>query len=129
MDTNSRGYLILITCVCLRAWPSVGNKMKAIPKDIFCKYLFAKKLNIEKFQGVSLSDLPFVERLFKISLSVYTLVKGEEGYSATLLSRTSSRCNETIYLHFENNHFCLITDLKNYTNSYKFVYCSKLLTF
>ena len=63
-----------------------------------------------------------------IILSVYTLVNIEQAYSATLLSLSSSSYNEKIYLHLEINHFCLITDIKNYTNSYKCIYCSKLFT-
>ena len=59
-----------------------------------------------------------------IILTVYTLVNIGQANSATLLSRSPSSYNEKIYLHLESNHFCLITDVKNYTNSYKCIYCS-----
>ena len=72
----------------------------------------------------------FLEIFFNVSiiLTVYTLVNIGQAYSATLMSRSSSSYNGKIYLHLESNHFCLMTDKKNYTNSYKCIYCSKLFT-
>ena len=115
--------------LCLFRCLAINRKQdESFTKRYFKKYLLARRLNIKKFQGIDLSDLPFFERLFQVSVSVYTLVNIGQVYSATLLSRSSVSYNEKIYLHLEGNHFCLITDIKNYTNSYKCIYCSKLFT-
>ena len=87
-----------------------------------------KSLSAENFKGVLLKDIPFIEAMLKISISVYTLKQSDsEGYVATLVSRSMTTYPNKVNLHLEGNHFCLIQNLKLYTKSYKCTHCNKLL--
>ena len=128
-DTNGELYtenLCLFRAIAM----ALGNKstIQASTKAYFIKFLMGKSLSAENFKGVLLKDIPFIEAMLKISISVYTLKQSDsEGYVATLVSRSMITYPNKVNLHLEGSHFCLIQNLKFYTKSYKCTHCNKLL--
>ena len=128
-DTNGELYtdnLCLFRAIAM----ALGNKstLQASTKAYFIKFLMGKSLSAENFKGVLLKDIPFIEAMLKISISVYTLKQSDsEGYVATLVSRSMTTYPNKVNLHLEGSHFCLIQNLKLYTKSYKCTHCNKLL--
>ena len=80
------------------------------------------------YEGVQLSDLPQLERLFDISVTVYRMVTGGNGkHQAELVVRSGSTRKEVLNLHLQENHFCLITNIEMYCKNYKCQFCPKIL--
>lgn len=81
-----------------------------------------------EFQGVPLSELQLVERIFTCSINVYTLEYNEDDESiAKLVYRSSTNYKHKLNLHLDNLHFSWIKNLRLYTKSYKCSFCNKLL--
>ena len=90
---------------------------------------YAKSINAvtndDSFMGVTLQDLPLLEKIFNIHLAVYTLDQNEK-------SRVVFQSFRKSLVHLElclvGNHFCDISDLSQFTNSFCCPICSQCLT-
>ena len=99
------------------------------------------------FCGVTLQELPRLERLFEVNIFVYTLEKAEadgecsdsssQDYSnyqdpsnvqitGRLLQRSHSKYNSTMYLNLYNDHFSYIRNLNHYSKSFACSRCRKM---
>ena len=104
------------------------STLQASTDVYYQQYLSSQSKENESFNGVKLSELPRLERLYKVSVDVYTLSQRGEQYVASLISRSTVKYPEKLLLHLENDeHFCLITNLSLYTKSYKCNWCPTLL--
>jgi len=127
IDTNGRLYadkLCIFRALCL-----MRNKhsLESSTRDCFRKYVDSKQISEDQFQGVTVDDLPSIERLFTISINVYCLEKAACETIAKLHYRSSSNFKEHLNLHLYENHFSWIKNIRLYTKSYKCEYCSKLM--
>ena len=99
--------------------------LEASTNHYFNQYIESMQHDLSSgFSGVTLSDIPHIERLFSISVTVYTF--DDEQDTARLVLRSTTNNREKLNLHLEGNHFCLITNLRLYCKSYKCNWCSKL---
>lgn len=95
------------------------------------------------FCGVTLQELPELEKLFEVNIFVYTLEKAEADgecndsssqdntnyhdpsnvqITARLLQRSHSKYNNTMYLNLYEDHFSYITNINQYSKSFS---CSR----
>ena len=128
VDSNGRLFKdqqCLFRCISMAKYKKLP--LKESTQRLFNEYLVAKDMPEENFKGVLLSELSFIERLFKLSINVYTLEHNGSDMVGKLIQRSTSNFKEKVNLHLFKNHFSLIKDLRLYIRSYKCEYCSKLL--
>ena len=130
-DVNSNGRPYQNNLCFFRALALFRKQTATLEKSVklyFDEYLKALKLDKKQFKGITLPQLPQVERLFKISISVFTLEELDSGeICAKLLSKPSTKYSDRLNLQLYENHFSWIKNLGLYTKPYKCNYCSKLL--
>ena len=86
--------------------------------------------DVEDFDGVTLEELPDLEKLFELNIYVYRLMEYEDEDNdktdivAQLIQR-SQRAN-SIYLNLYGSHFSYINNLKMYSKTYCCSKCDKL---
>ena len=106
-------------CYCLRKKESRYTTLKLLEK-------YAKSINAdttpETFQGVTIQDLPLLERIFSIRITVYTL---EQSQKAKLVYQSFSKSDVQLDLCLVGKHFCFISDLSQFTNSFGCSICSQ----
>ena len=129
-DSNGRAYsdnLCLFRAISLMK--GNRNTLEKSTKHYFYEYLNAKKLSEQSFEGISLTELPAVERIFHLSISVYALEDSDSESTtvAKLIHRSTTGFKEKLNLHLEASHYSWIKNLSLYTKSYRCSFCSKLL--
>lgn len=110
---------------CLALMRGQEATMEASSEEYLQQFL-ALRTREQKFEGVRLTDLLQIERLFKVSVTVYSLTKKGDSFIARLIRRSSSTFTDKLNLNLEKNHFSWIKDLRMYTHSYACPYCEKL---
>lgn len=129
LDSNGREYnnnLCLFRAIAL--FRKQQQNLETVTKLYF--QLFLEKTGIPEcdYKGIRLTQLPQIERMLNISITVLSMKENENGEQfAYLVSRSSTKFKEKIYLHLQNDHFSWVKNLNLYTKSYKCEYCSKLL--
>ena len=79
----------------------------------------------DDFDGVTLEELPDLEKLFELNIHVYRLVECEdEGTEKTeivaqLIQRSHRTYANSMYLYLYGSHFSYIKNLNMYSNSYR----------
>ncbi len=85
--------------------------------------------NPTQFDGVTLGDLPDIEKKLEMNINVYKLEEKEGSTVAELVQRSHRAYTEVINLNLFEDHFSLITDMDQYCKSYKCRLCKgKLFT-
>lgn len=89
----------------------------------------------QEFHGVTLDDLPDLEKLFEINIFVYSLEQSDcedneedvrkTEISAQLRIRSHRQYSNTLYLNIYKNHFSYICDLQKYSKSFCCSRCGK----
>ena len=88
--------------------------------------------DVEDFDGVTLEELPDLEKLFELNIYVYRLVECEDEDTekteivAQLIQRSHRNYANTMYLNLYGSHFSYIKNLKMYSKSYCCSKCDKL---
>ena len=129
LDTDTHGNTYNDSKCLFRALAMMKKKkstLEATTNLYFNQYLDFTKNDRLGFQGLTLADIPTVERLFSVSISVYTLDNCQSDRIARLVSRSTTTHREKMNLHLEGNHFCLIKNIRLYCKSYRCNWCSKL---
>ena len=84
-----------------------------------------------KFEGVSLDELPELEKLFELNIFVYELVEiyddetEEKSVVAQLVQRSHRRYSNSMYMNLYGKHFSYIKDISLYSKSYCCSKCDK----
>ena len=112
---------------CLAMMKGGGVALQKTAYSYLARYLEWKQMTAEKFEGVRLTDLRNIEKLFSVSVMVYRLEEKQGDFVATLAHRSCSRHKDKLNLHWERNHFCFIKDIRMYCKSYRCDFCDKLL--
>lgn len=104
-----------------------NSTLERSTKSYFNQFLSHEGIPKSSYKGISLLQIPKIERLFNLSITVYSLQElGDGEMCACLISRPSTKYKEKLYLHLQDNHFSWIKNLQGYTKSFKCIYCSKL---
>lgn len=77
------------------------------------------------FPGVAIEDLVSLEKVFDVSIVVYTLVDDKVG---SLFWRTQTPHPKTLKLCLHENHFCLIKHIANFTDNHQCKQCGQRFT-
>ena len=84
----------------------------------------------EDFDGITLEELPDLEKLFELNIYVYRLVEcednGKTDIVAQLIERSHRTYTSSIYLNLYGSHFSYIKNLDMYSKSYCCSKCDKL---
>ncbi len=86
----------------------------------------------EEFDGVTLEELPELEKLFELNIYVYRLVELHDENEdkteivAQLIQRSHRTYDNSMYLNLYGNHFSYIKNLRMYSKSYCCCKCDKL---
>ena len=86
----------------------------------------------DDFDGVTLEELPDLEKLFELNIYVYRLVEYEDEDAekteivAQLIQRSHRTYANSMYLNLYGSHFSYINNLKMYSKSYCCSKCEKL---
>ncbi len=98
----------------------------------------------EAFRGVTLEELPDLEKRFEVNIFVYTLEKAQPDgevsdqdnsthqdrtnveITARLLQRSHCKYNNTMYLNLYKNHFSYIKNINRYSKSFSCNRCQKM---
>ena len=103
------------------------SNLEAVTTEYFRSFMTARAKDTP-YEGVQLSDLPWLEHLYSLSVNVYRMTTDRAGnHQAELIVRSSMPHVELLNLHLQDNHFCLITDTKLYCRSYRCAFCEKLV--
>ena len=109
-------------CACLRKSSSVSATL-----DLLNQY--AKSINAvtnaDSFKGVTLQHLPLLEKIFNIRVTVYTL---DQNKKSRVVFQSFSKSLVHLDLCLVGNHFCYISDLSQFTNSFCCAICSQCFT-
>ena len=92
-------------------------------------------LSKKKFDGVKLSELDQLEKVYEVNIQVYSLNSSTEeeddneenrpDIAATLIHRSHRKYESTLYLNLYENHFSYIKDLARYSKSFCCSRCGK----
>ena len=106
-------------CHCLRK-----RTCKTAVLDLLHRYTASINASVSpgSFQGVTLHDLPLLEKIFDIRISVYTL---EQNKTSKLIYQSFSRSKDHLNLCLVGNHFCYITDLSQFSSCFSCPICSQ----
>ena len=86
---------------------------------------YANSINADSFKGVTLQGLPLVEKIFNIRVTVYTL---DQNKKSRVVFQSFSKSLVHLDLCLVGNHFCYISDLSQFTNSFCCAICSQCFT-
>ena len=100
-----------------------SKNLEKAAKEYFRRYLTASGIKERCFEGIDLEEVPDMEVLYKVNVTIYCL---DEQGQATLISRSHRRFDSTLYLNLFENHFSYITDIKNYCKSFECGRCGML---
>ena len=95
-------------------------------------YFYEQYSDDEEFDGVTLEELPELEKLFELNIYVYRLVEcyDEENDKTDIVAQLVQRSHRTyankMYLNLYGSHFSYITNLNMYLKSYCCCKCDKL---
>lgn len=127
-DSNGLAYtdnLCLFRAICLPR--NYKRLLESTTLELFKQYNESLELKECQFSGVSIEQLPHVERLFSLSIYVYKMNLVDGDTQAEMIYRSTTNHKTKLNLHLEGNHYCFIKNIRLYTKSYKCTYCSKLL--
>jgi G:T-mismatch repair DNA endonuclease (very short patch repair protein) len=107
--------LCIFRCISLSMGYTVRNFKKMVDRLVS---QFPKGKN-----GVTLGDLPELEKQFKVKINVWKL---DEDDIAELIQRSTSDYDIVCNVNLYEDHFSYIKDLEKYSKSYRCTTCDKL---
>jgi hypothetical protein len=117
---------------CLAVWSGCHpHNFSAAVLEYFRKYL--PEADPKTFAGVTLDELPQLEKLFDLNINVYELVQehDDEDDGATqvvgrVVQRSHRQYADTMNINLFKTHFSFIRDMSQYCQSYACSKCGKL---
>ncbi|CAB3993894.1 Zinc finger and SCAN domain-containing 22, partial [Paramuricea clavata] len=96
------------------------------------KHFYEQYSDAEEFDGVTLEELPELEKLFELNIFVYRLVECYDedndttSIVAQLIQRSHRAYTNSMYLNLYGSHFSYIKNLGMYSKSYCCSKCDKM---
>lgn len=117
-----RALALAISCQCQNRCYCI-RKIQPCVEKLFDIYVKSKKLSISshKFTGVTLNELPYLESLFKVKVTVFTLKKNSR---ASILFQSFKSFPLKLNLCAVNNHFCYVRDVAKFAKCFQCKNCS-----
>ena len=84
--------------------------------------LYCQHREVEEFDGVTLVDIPFVEKLFEVQIHIMSLK--EDGTGTTVYPSTKHPAK--VYLNMCGKHLCLIINHQHYAKEYLWKHCGNV---
>ena len=118
-----RALAIAKTCVCKKRCGCI-SKTESLTHSLFQKFMLTKTLKCSSasFKGVTIEDLPLLESIFKVKVTVFSLQKNEK---ASIEFQSLNSYALKLNLCAVKNHFCYIRDVSKFTKCYQCKLCSK----
>jgi len=117
---NNKGLHALVKCCkgreyvdnlclfrCLALFDGASLDCERATKEKFYKYCHEQKLNPNKFPGVTLRELIYVEDVFEINVVVYALELDDQSAKATVAQLSRKKYERTMYVNLHESHFKL----------------------
>ena len=116
-----RALALALSCKCKKRCNCISSLEPQV-QNLFEQYKLSKKQKTNSlcFKGVSLNDLPFLEQLFKVQITVFSLDKHQK---ASIIYQSFKSLPTKLNLCAVKNHFCFIKDLSKFTKCYKCKLC------
>ena len=117
-----RALALALECKCKKRCECI-SKLEPVVQKLFKIFTSVKKLktNSSAFEGVDLKDLPEIESIFKIQITVFTIKINRK---ATIIYQSFKSFPQRLNLCAVNKHFCYIRDLTTFTHCYQCHLCS-----
>ena len=118
-----RALALAISCECKHRCVCI-SKIEPTTQHLFKQFLLTtKQMHLSNsFKGVTMQDLPFLESLFKVKITVYSM---KLNGSAQIEFQSFKSYPLELNLCAVKNHFCYIRDLANFTKCFQCKFCSK----
>ena len=107
-----------------------GCHLKSLERDT--QHYFERYAEDDNdFDGVTLEELPDLEKLFELNIHVFRLVECEDKDTekteivAQLIQRSHRTYGNSMYLNLYGSHFSYIKNLNTYSKSYCCSKCDK----
>ena len=104
------------------------NNLERDTQHFYGRYV---EVSNDKFEAVSLDELPELEKLFELNIFVYELIEiyddetEERSVVAQLVQRSHRRYSNSMYVNLYGKHFSYIKDISLYSKSYCCSKCDK----
>ena len=115
--------------ICLAAHRGCHpNNLERDTQHFYERYV---EVSNDKFEAVSLDELPELEKLFELNIFVYELIEiyddetEERSVVAQLVQRSHRRYSNSMYVNLYGKHFSYIKDISLYSKSYCCSKCDK----
>ena len=105
--------LCLFRCLAIGKYGCTHHNCNGIAKDL--KKLYCQYRQMEEFDGMTLEDIPFVEKLFEGQIHIMSL---KEDGTATTVYQASTKHPAKVYLNMCAEHLSLITNCQYYAKEY-----------
>ncbi len=105
---------------------------RGVQQTFLYKIGYEQYSDAEEFDGVTLEELPELEKLFELNIYVYRLVELHDENEdkteivAQLTQRSHRTYDNSMYLNLYGSHFSYIKNLRMYCKSYCCCKCDKL---
>ena len=118
-----RALAIAKTCVCKNRCNCVSTT-ESLTHSLFEKFLLTKKVSCSyaSFKGVTIDDLPLLESIFKVKVTVFSL---KQNGKAKIEFQSLKSYTLKLNLCAVKNHFCYIRDVTKFTKCFQCKLCSK----
>ena len=122
--------LCFFRCLARNDDPSSKHIEKAT-KQYFRKYLTESKMQEAAFDGIRLSELPWLEDMFQTDIQVYSLdsLRVGDHHPARLVQRRSGKYKKKLLLNLHEQHFSLIHNMSLYSATFVCQTCQKCFDF
>ena len=87
---------------------------------LFSIYLVHREMQRTEFKGVTLSDIPELEDLFRINVNIFSK---DANTSVTSIYTSMKSHPDVLYLNLYSNHLSYITNFKTYAQKFKCKHC------
>ena len=131
LELNARGNVTLRDNLCFFQALAVHHGTPRLPTGPFedvVRDLFAELVggNPAQFEGITLADLPTLEKKLELNINVFELVKNEDKVVGQIVQCTHCRYTNTMNLNLYQDYFSLIINLAQYCQSFSCRQCGKL---
>ena len=111
---------------CLAVWSGCHPHIFTATVTTYFRKFVGADVDPKSFPGVTLAQLPEVEKTFDININVYQLTERDEGVVAEVVQRSHRRYDDSMNVNMYENHFSYIRDMDVYCQSYACSKCGKL---
>lgn len=117
-----RALALAKSCQCIGRCTCIPH-LEPIVQQLFYQFKSNQNLKVtsDLFEGIELDDLPIIESIFKVQITVFTLKRNEK---ASILYQSFKTFPLKLNLCAVKNHFCFIRNLSTFAKCFQCSSCS-----